>query len=99
TGSAPPSVWEHVSDVEREQARRRRGVVSLWLLTLLGAGLGAAIGWTLGNVWLGLGVGALAGAVVGTAASVLLWLSPPLRAVWHWRLELVTVAGLLAAGS
>jgi hypothetical protein len=95
----PAMVWQHVSDVEREQARRRRGLVSFWLLTLLGAGVGAAIGWTLGSVWLGLGLGALAGAVMGTAASVVIWVWPLLRAVWHWRLELAAVAVVISAAS
>jgi hypothetical protein len=92
-------VWESVSDVEREQARRRRGLMSFWLLTLLGAGLGSAVGWTVGVGWLGLGIGALAGAVLGTAASTLLWVWPLLRALWHWRLELAALAASVGSAA
>ena len=89
SGSSTPSmVWQSVSDVEREQARRRRGLVSFWLLTAGRRRAGFSGRLDLGAAWLGLGIGALAGAVLGTAASTLLWVWPLLRAVWHWRLEL-----------
>lgn len=100
--SAPPSpvaVWEALSDVERERARRRRGLVWFWLLTLAGAGVGGAVGWSVGSLWLGLGVGLGVGAVAGTVASVLVWVWPALRPVWNWRVEIATIAAVVAGAA
>ena len=93
------ALWEALSDVERERARRRRGLVWFWLLTVAGAGVGASVGWSLGASWMGLGVGVAAGAIAGTVASALVWVWPVLRPVWNWRVELATLAVLVGGGS
>jgi hypothetical protein len=97
SASLPPvAVWEALADAERERARRRRGLVWFWLLTVAGVGLGGLVGWSVGSPLLGLAVGGGVGAVVGTVASALVWAWPVLRPVWNWRVELATAAIVVA---
>jgi hypothetical protein len=86
------------SDVERAAARRRHGVVWFWLSTLALAALGAAVGWSVGQLGLGLLVGAGTGAVIGTLATLGLYVWPLVRPLWNWRTE-VTTAGLLVGAA
>jgi hypothetical protein len=48
---------------------------------------------------LGLGVGLGVGAMAGTVASVLVWVWPVLRPLWDWRVELATVAAVVAGSA
>jgi hypothetical protein len=97
SGAGDPAVTYHVSGVDAGRLRRGRVLVTFWVLTVMCAGLGAAVVSPWRSPWLGLVAGALVGAVLGTLASVVMTVWPVVRALWHWTAELVTAAGL--AGS
>jgi len=80
-----------LSDVEGRR-RRARALATFWVLTVAGTGIGAGVGATLHHPVVGAAVGGLAGAVLGTAATVVMTVWPLLRAVWHWLAELTVVA-------
>jgi hypothetical protein len=85
------------SDVERAQARNRRGLVWFWLLVIAGGGIGAAVGWVQGSPVAGVGFGLVAGAVLGLVARIGLWAWPLLRPAWEWRTETFTAVAALGS--
>ena len=86
SGSSAPSSVGRACPMWSVSRRVGAGVVvSFWLSDAArcrARGGGRLAPWR--SPWLGLAVGALVGAVLGTVASVLLWVWPLLRAVWHW---------------
>jgi hypothetical protein len=92
-----PATVGHAPDSARGVTQARRARAAFWILTIAGAGLGAAIASTWTNPLLGLGVGAVAGAVLGAVTSLLVTVWPVVRLVWHWLAEILTVALLVGS--
>src|SRR5258705_8389102 len=98
-GKTEATMAFHMSDVEARRRRRNRALAAFWVLTVVFAGLGAAVVSPWRAPWVGAAVGALTGAVIRTIVTVVMTVWPLLRAIWHWLAELVVLTFTAAAAT